>query len=336
MNNSTSSCWFEEHLEIMGVIGAVSSFISILGCLFVIVIIVAYKKYLFAMQRLLLYITISVLLDATSNCVMGGSYSIIYSSNKYYCMILGFLAQYFASCILFSVVCMIIELLLRTVCQRESGPIERVYILLIFLLPATTSWIPFIHEAYGPVRGFCTIQTVNPEDCSRNKYGLVLMAVLWWLPLYLTSFFGSIAYIVILYKLHKAKKQYTPLVEVNRSVIYKQIIEDVSYYKWYPILFAFINLVPIVNEIVDFLKPNSHVLGLWITATLVKRLQGGFIAIAIALDPKTRKRLTLRHFRAACLQNILCQEVSEEYPVLSEVTDSLTLTKEYSTNIKDI
>ena len=288
------------------------------------------------MQRLLLYITISVLLDAISNCIMGGSYSIIYSSSKYYCMMLGFLVQYFASCILLSVVCIIIELLLRTVCQRESGPIEWFYIPVIFLLPAITSWIPFIHEAYGPVRGFCTIQTVNPEDCSRNPYGLTLMAVLWWSPLYFTLFFGSIAYIVILYKLHKAKKQYTPLVEVNRKVIYKQIIEDVSYYKWYPILFAFVNLIPIVNDIVDFLKPNTHVLALWIVATLVKGLQGGFIAIAIALDPKTRKRLTLKQLRAACLQNVLCQEVSEEYPVLSEVTDSLTLTKDYSTNTKEI
>ena len=335
MNNSTYSCWSEEHLEVIGIIEAVSSFISILSCLLVIVIIVAYKKYLFTMQRLLLYITISVLLDAISNCIMGGSYSIIYSSSKYYCIMLGFLVQYFASCILFSVVCMIIELLLRTVCQRESGRIEWIYIPVIFLLPATTSWIPFIHEAYGPVRGFCTIQTVNPEDCSSNKYGLILMSVLWWLPLYLTVFFGSIAYVVILYKLHKAKKQYTPLIEVNRKVIYKEIIQDVSYYKWYPILFAFINLIPIVNEIVDFLKPNSHILGLWIIATLVKGLQGGFIAIAIALDPKTRKRLRLKHLRAACLQNVFCQEVSEEYPVLSEVTDSLTLTKEYSTNIKE-
>ena len=178
MDDSNCSSWSKDNTIVIGITEAVTAFVSILGCLLVIAIMVIYKKYLFTMQRLVLYLTISVLLDAITNCIMGGSYSIIHSS-KYYCMLLGFLVQYFSWCILLSVVCVIIELALRMICQRESGRIEWTYIPVIFLLPATTSWIPFIHEAYGPVRGTCTIQTVKPNNCSRDAYGLALMAVLW-------------------------------------------------------------------------------------------------------------------------------------------------------------
>ena len=121
-------------------------------------------------------------------------------------------------------------------------------------------------------------------------------AVLWWIPLYLTSFFGGLAYIIILYRMHRAKNQYTPIIEVNRVAIDQQTMKDVSYYKRYPLLYIIVNVIPILSDTIDYWNPNDHILALSVIATIIKDLQGVFIAIAITLDPRTRKRLNWKHF----------------------------------------
>ena len=284
---------------------------------------VIYKKYVFTTQRLIMYLTISVLLDAIANGLMGANYNLIYK-NKAFCVTLAFLTQYFALCILLSVACAIAELALRMICRRESGPIEWVYVPVIFLLPATISWIPFIHEAYGLVDGYCDILTVNTEDCTRDNYGLVLKATIWWAPLYLTVIGGTIGYITSLCILHRSRKKYMPLIESNRDIIYQRIMEEVSYFKWYPLLIIVVNLIPIVNTTINFVEPQQPIISLWVITVIIKGLQGGFLAIAFALDPKTRKRLKWKYFQAACLENVACREASEEYPFVSGLTDSLT------------
>jgi hypothetical protein len=48
------------------------------------------------------------------------------------------------------------------------------------------------------------------------------------------------------------------------------------------------------------------------------------LALLFTLDPKTRKRLKWKDFKAAFIQNILCREPVEEYPILTgdHITDS--------------
>ena len=313
----------EYDLKIVGITIAVAYSISILSSLFVLMVMVIYKKYVITTQRLILYLTITIMLDAIANGLMGANYNLIYK-NKAFCVTLAFLTQYFALSILLSVACAIVELALRMICRRESGPIEWVYIPVIFLLPATISWIPFIHDGFGLVDGFCDILTVNTVDCTRDTYGLVLKITIWWVPLYLTVIGGTIAYVTSLCILHRSKKKYTPMIESNRDIIHQRTMDDVSYFKWYPLLIIVINLIPIINTTVNFVRPQQPIISLWVITVIIKGLQGGFLAIAFTLDPKTRKRLRWRYFRAACLENVACREVSEEYPFVSGLTDSLT------------
>ena len=326
MTLSNCSSFTERDLKIIEITGAISSFISILGCLFVIVIMVTYKKYVFSTQRFILYLTISVLLDAMVNVIDGGGYHFL-SKHKISCEVIGFIKVYLIWSILLSLLCILIELVLHTICQRASGPIEWVYIPVIFLLPATTTWIPFIHGAYRRVNGECDIQTINPENCTKSTYGLVLKAFLWWIPLYLTISIGGIIYITVLCRLRHNRHKYTPLVELDREIVYQRGVQGVSHLKWYPLLYFAINLIPIVTSSLEYWKPNKTNLTLLVISTIIKGLQGSFIAIVFALDSKTRKRLKWKYFRAAFLQNVLCRENIEEYPILpTNCSDSLKAT----------
>ena len=96
--------------------------------------------------------------------------------------------------------------------------------------------------------------------------------------------------------MHRAKNQYTPIIEVNRVAIDQQTMKDVSYYKRYPLLYIIVNVIPILSDTIDYWNPNDHILALSVIATIIKDLQGVFIAIAITLDPRTRKRLNWKHF----------------------------------------
>ena len=287
---------------------------------------VTYKKYVFTTQRLILYLTISVLLNVTMNAIDGGGYH-FFSKHKISCEVIGFLKVYFAWSILLSLLCIIIELALNSICQKTSGLIERVYVPVIFLLPATTTWIPLIHGAYRRVNGVCDIQTINPANCTRSTYGLVLDVFLWWIPVYLVIFIGTIIYITVLCQLRHNRHKYTPLVELDREIVYQREVQHVSHLKWYPLLYFAINLIPIVNSSLEYWKPNKTNLTLLIISTIIKGLQGSFIAIVFALDSKTRKRLKWKYFRAAFLQNVLCRENIEEYPILAtNYSDSLKAT----------
>lgn len=289
---------------------------------------VIYKKYVFTTQRLILYLTISVLLDTTAQIIDGGGY-LFFSKNKTSCEVIGFIRLYFAWCILLSFLCIIIELALRSICQRESGPMEWIYIPIIFLLPATTTWIPLIHGSYYRVNGDCLIHIINPENCTKSTYGLFLIVFLWWIPLYFTICIGAIVYITVLCQLRHNRYKYTPLLELDREVVYQRGLQGVSHLKWYPLLYFGINLIPIVTSSLEYWRPNKTILTLLIISKIIKGLQGSFIAIVFTLDSKTRKRLKWKHFRAACLQNILCRENIEEYPILpTNYSDSLKETSD--------
>lgn len=314
-----------DDLCIIGLTGAGTAFISFIGCLIVLAIMIVYKKYIVTTQRLILYLTVCVLLDSIIHMIQGASYSILATTNGY-CMGIAFTRQYLAWTIILSIVSILIELTLRVTCKRSSGPVECLYIPFIYVIPLTISWIPFVKHSYGDIDGSCTFLTINPGSCTRDEIGLILDIVLWWIPLYITFIIGGLTYLIILCRLNSAKREYTPLLEMDREVIYQRTMNDIGYFKWYPLLYMIINIIPVITATISYVKPHEDELALNVTSTIIIGLQGGFIALAVALDPSTRKRLGWRSFCAAFKENILCRVTYEEYPITEgNLTDSLNM-----------
>lgn len=318
-----------EDLQVIGLTGAITSSVSLISCLLVILIMIVYKKYTFTTQRLILYLTISVLLDSVIHIIQGGSFAVLSSQPKY-CAAIAFVRQYFAWCIILSINCFLIEMVLRILCRRESGCFQWFYIPFIFVFPLLFAWIPLLKHDYGDVDGTCNFLTVNPGTCHRNKIALILDIVLWWVPLYLTLFIGGLVYLIIICQLSLSRKKYTAMLEVDREVIYKRTMNDIGYFKWYPLLYFMINLIPIATATASYARQGDDVVALNILSTIIIGLQGGFIALAAALDPSTRKRLGWRSFCSAFKENILCRQTAEEYPILEgSYTDSLNMSESH-------
>lgn len=307
----------------IGIAGAISGSVSIISCLLVLSLMVIYKKYVFSFQRLIIYLTISILLDDIDRTLQGAFYEQL-STNWRLCKALAFLSQYWSLCILLAVACVLVEMFLQVIARWDTNRLQLLYPATIFLLPAIVAWIPFVTGSYGFTGCFCSIRYTDLATCAKDTRGMVMKIILWWVPFNLTAVFGGLAYICILCSISRQRKQYSALIEVDRNIQYEQFVRDVGYFKWFPLILLIINIVPLVADLHNFFS-NSQPLGeLWAVSAVVKGLQGGVIAVAITLDPNTRKVLNCRSLTGAWYNNVLRKKSVEEYPIIAgRITDSL-------------
>ena len=318
-NNCSQIFILQQYLETMGIVEEATASISVLCCIFVIALMIIYKKYVFTIQRVILYLTVSTILNSITHIFESAT---LYSEG--YCMVIAFFNLYSAYCVLFSIDCFLVDMIYRVKYFRETGAIEWLYIPAIFVTPLLVAWIPFLTGSYGRVNGICVIVTINSTTCEQDIKGLIMYLVFWWIPLYLTFIVGGLAYVYILWKLWRSKKRYTAVLELDRELMYQKIVSDINYLKWYPLIYGILNIIPVINSTVYHIKPATLKLPLYLFSIVVRGLQGGFIAIAATLDPKTRKRMKWRHIKAAFIENVLCRDSIEEYPIItSSYTDSL-------------
>ena len=318
-NNCSKFSTELKHTLVLKITNGTTSSISVLCCIFVIALMIIYKKYVFTIQRLILYLTVSILLNSITHIFESASYT-----PASYCMAIGFLQNYSAYCMLLFVPCFLLEIGVRVIWLRETGAIEWLYIPAIFVTPLLVTWIPFLTGNYDSMGLSCGTVTINSTTCEQDIKGLILYFVLWGIPMYLTFIVGGIAYVYILWKLWRSKKRYTAILELDREQMYQKTVSDVNYLKWYPLIYGILNIIPVISSTVYHIKPATLKLPLYFVSVVVRGLEGGFIAIAATLDPKTRKRMKWRHIKAAFIENVLCRDSIEEYPIItSSYTDSL-------------
>ncbi len=320
VNDTACNAFSTSDQKLLGILGTVVTSVSIPIILVVILLMVIFKKYVFAIQRLILYIDISILFNVINQLLQRASYSIIYT-NTSYCIGLAIFGEYSAYCILLSIICALFELLLRIVFKKEGGYIEILYLFIIFIFPIGISWIPYFYDSFGAINGYCTILT--SINCSSSEKGLILESVLWWIPLYTTIILSLLTYPLFYYVLKRDKRRYSGIIEVDRNIISAKTLEEVGYFKWLPLLYLILDIIPIATFIHDFIEPGRPITVLWILTGLVKGLQGGIIVVVISLDPKTLKRLTIRQLQSAFKNNVLGQESTQDYPAKRDnYTDS--------------
>jgi hypothetical protein len=327
MFNSTVNCTTpsDESVLIVRIIQIGVSVVTFIACMFVVVLMVVYKKYVFTIPRLILYLTITVLINNLVHVLEGiGGFHVLIRNDSY-CIAMALLREYTGLCILLSIFCFMIELTVRVMYLKSIKWMEWLYVPSIFLLPATISWIPLATRSYGMGFYFCDVIFVNRSDCQTDTTGIIVMIGVWWVPLYSTCIIAGIMYIYISWKLKRSSRKYTAIIDINRDMVYQNIISEVSYLKWYPLLFIFVNILPLISLVIYFFRYYGPHIAVAIISTIFNGFEGCALALMVALDPNTRKRLKWKDLKAAFIQNILCREPVEEYPILTgdHITDSL-------------
>lgn len=296
---------------------AFSGALSALSSIFVIWLIIIFKKYQLFAQRLILYLSIAALINGLTKTIHGINYP-YYPDNDHttnYCMVIGFVNQITTWMIILATVVIMVYLYIKTVHGKDLQ-LDVVCILTIFLFPFTFSWIPFISLTYGRAGPWCWIRKTH-DDCTDDEFGIVLRYTILYGPSYAILIATTILLVVMYIVVRRRKRQlvgnYTP----DKERQYKMLISEVRPLIWYPIIMTVIQIPGIVNRIVE--GTYGHVYFLWFLHAFVYPLQGGFICIAYALDPDTRRRL--RNCRMSVKRGDEKHKVTE-YPLSTTRSDS--------------
>ena len=305
--NATNSCstYSGEDYIVVGILHTVFGALSFLATLFVICLIVLFKKYRFFVQRLVLYLSIAAMLFALVDTIRNVDYMPQNEATERYCQAVGFINQCSHWAVLLAVCMLTLDILLRLRLDtpdkyEATKQFEFFYIAVIVFVPLSLNWVPFVFGAYGRAGDWCWIRnSLDPPDCSTWITGVILQFTLWWSPFVLLGLSLVGSYLVIIIKLQVEKRKwrgrYHPEEQINRKYLRKEIRSIV----WFPIIFIIFNIFSLINRIQTSVS-DSPALVLWILDAVITPLQGGFIALAYALDPETRKRLNWRDLCAAC------------------------------------
>ena len=307
--NSSMNCGHHNGTNdmIVGILHCCSAAISFISCLFVIGLIILFKKYRFFAQRLILYLSVTALVYSLAAALTKTDFMTINSLTEDYCKWIGFISQYTQWSLLLAVAIITFDIMLRVISKTSTQPLEFSYIVIIAFFPATFNWIPFLWDLYGPSGSWCWIKTDTPNNdnnCVKNKKGIILQFSMWYGPLFLILAAILVIYIFII-PILRYQRQKMNTYDLKEIRAFKKMRQEVLVLLWYPLIYMLINLFPLVNRLV-YATTNKTIFVLLILHAIISPLQGGFIAIVYALDPETRKKLNWWGLCGACYDLCPC------------------------------
>ena len=161
---------------------------------------------------------------------------------------------------------------------------ELFYVLFSTLFPLLFSWIPFIHDNYGPAAAWCWIRDWK-DDCATQNYleGIIEQFTLWYGPLFVCLTISIIATIIIVlvlfWRVCKAKS------DVNQPLLkskYKKALHELLPLLAYPAIFDFLLLFPLVHRIYDAVTPFTS-FNLTLAHSITGSLLGLFTSTVLIL-----------------------------------------------------
>ena len=205
-------------------------------------------------------------------------------------------------------------LLMTAVFHKNVARLEGLFIVLIFVLPFTFNWIPFINESYGKTGAWCWIRSLNYDNCTKHEFGISLQTALYNVPVAIFAVIVIPTYIIIIVFVarqrcsRRGKLSQDPELKLLR----KHLNEEVWPLLFFPIGVVLLNVFPIANHVYRLVNPDHASYVLWMLHGLFSPLQGGYVALVYTLDRDTLKRLTYRNCIGAIHKR---QNVIREYPV---------------------
>lgn len=276
----------------MAVLSACMGAVSAVASLTVIIGILASKKYLFFIQRLILYLGVAVLLDALTVVLRLQQLGKLSGQNvdHYHalCVFTGFASQTTSWSVLISICCITCCLLQNVLLLRSVEKLETVYVFLIFVFPLLFNWVPFIKDSYGEAGVWCWIRNKD-DNCKSFLFGNYLRFIFWYIPLYVLLFLLIITYVVIIFWIQRLRKRWDGKFDPESKMKREKMRKEFRPLIWYPLIYLILNIFPLMNRIHDAFSSHPS-LALWVLHAF-SPLRGGFIALAYALDSQTLRRL---------------------------------------------
>ena len=299
-------------------LSAVSAFISLVACCFIVFLIVLFKKWRYFSQHLVFYLAVAVILESVGVII----HRIDYNNERSafyvgFCKFSAFVEHTTSWMEFNSIIAITVYIFVCAVFRRRTDRGEWVYVFFIFIFPILVfGWIPFTVNAFGRAGAWCWIISEDIFTCEDYLPGQVLQFVLWYIPLYVGLVILLCMYTIIIVKINCYDKR-----RWNRrydDAVYMKLNKEIRSLLVYPLIYFIINVFLLINRIYGITPYSENPsLALWFLSGLTFPLKGGIIALAFTLDRNTRKRLKPAFFKAA-LKDLFCKSEKKrvmEYPI---------------------
>lgn len=323
--NASHCLAFLDSLEFktLAAVRASIGFLSFVCCVGVLIVIVLFKKYIFFLQRLVLYLTISATVHSFSYTIARVNYYTTRPILDTYCYFGGFINNYTAAVELISIWCITISIFSEAVLKKNTQKLEPFFVLSTYLGPCLWFWIPLWKQSYGTSGGWCGLRFLN-EDCSPYRDGLQITFGMWYIPLYVSMAIIFMALLIIAIKSLRDLYMWHGRYDQNERKKKEVLQKEIKSLLWYPIIYLLLNSFSLFSQIYRAVHPRNPSILLTYLRVITAPLRGAIIAVVFVLDKETRSRLSLANCRALCREWRQGDRV-EEYPTLTGVTDSYTV-----------
>ncbi|KAI6656474.1 Cyclic AMP receptor-like protein A-like isoform X2 [Oopsacas minuta] len=283
--------------------------VSIIGTIFVILLIFLLKRYTLLVQRLILYLTISALFDGIGYTI--GKYDL---TEGFFCTFQGAWLQFFDWMVVVWMCNITANLTWNVVFMRPTNRwFEVFYLSVSFVVPLFFACLPFINDSYGPAGLWCWIDNETVLE-------KVFRFVTWYIPTYIIVFLMFAVYLMIICRVTMHIRSYdptNPYSSIQRELLKKEIYPLMKY----PCVYLLLNLFPLVNRIQDAIVPKHPIFILALLQAVSSPLLGLCLALVFALDTQTIKELKWSNLKVHV--STCCRKVPqmEEYDVYQGATD---------------
>ena len=313
-NETETGCSPFDHRRELATVTITCAAISLVACLVVLFVVCGLKKCHVLSQRLILYLAVAAIIKCFS-WVQVVQYDLVEStslsgSTARFCGVAGYFLMVSGWFEASAVACLSTNLLLNMVLKKSRKWLELAYIMIIFILPFTIMWIPFVTGAYGKTGFYCWIRA-QTDKCEVFPTGVALQFLMWYLPLLFTLTYLLLLYCRVMWLTSKHKKRWdgNSNPTAQRS---KLRMKDVRQLIWYPLIYFLLYLVPLAAQL-SLIIFTTPVYSLWFISAISQPLQGGFAAVAFALDTQTVRRLRRQNLTAT-VRGLTQSVVVEDYP----------------------
>ena len=245
-------------LRCMGFIGLS----SVIVCFTSVVLVFAFKLYIYFVHRLALYQVLAALcygLVLTLELLF-----LIFrkddEKNRWLCETVGFFFLYFSWVKLLFTAWLVMNLFCQAVLYKDPQKDHKCYevlcVITLILFPLLFTWIPLVNEEYGPAGAWCWIQSWK-DNCVDHLSipGITEQFVLWYGPAMFATVVECIAIIVIVLSLlfcYQPTDASTSLLESLKSSAPKRCkaLNELLPLLAYPILFCLFLIPPLINRII--------------------------------------------------------------------------------------
>ncbi|XP_046854184.1 G-protein coupled receptor 1-like isoform X2 [Xenia sp. Carnegie-2017] len=274
--------------------------LSLIGCLFIIVVIWLFKKNQIFTWRLILYLSIAACLNSITFLMPG------FLSEGPLCNFQAWWLTFFIWAVVLWACCITFNLYQNAIRTMRTEKYERIYHFISWGVALVASCIPFIGNHYGPADMWCWIHGKSSRAQVMRFY----------IPLWCMIAYMLLTYFVIVWKLRRMVDRYggtySPELERQREFLRK----DVKLLRAYPLVYMVLSIFPSVNRIQNAFD-DKKIFGLLLMQTISSPLFGVVSALVFTFDKETRKLLTWSSFKNAIYQRMHARPgIVSEYPII--------------------